>query len=104
MLDARRSGAEGPFASDGGMEQLLTGAGFEEADTVVDQILARYEDPEHWYRWSMSVGLRSFWAQVPQDRRAEVRSQVLAQVGTLAEADGSVTVPVGVRHTIGIRP
>jgi SAM-dependent methyltransferase len=46
MRDARTTGARGPFASDEGMEQLLTGAGLADVRTAHREVTARFRDPQ----------------------------------------------------------
>lgn len=60
VKDARTDGQQGPFSSDAGMEELLQTAGFGDARTVTTTVRPRFDDPEHWQRFSMSVGQRRF--------------------------------------------
>jgi SAM-dependent methyltransferase len=104
VLDARTSGTRGPFASDGGMEQLLIDAGWTDVTTARDEVDVRFETPEHWRRFSMATGQRGMWMSVPEDQRDAVRDQAYALLGRHAEADGSVTYWQRIRHTVGRRP
>lgn len=103
LLDARTSGAAGPFASDEGMEALLGEAGYQEVRTTTATVSPRFDDPEHWYRWSMSVGLRRFWSSIPDQDRPHVRHAVLEAVDRCRDGQGRIGFDPQVRYTIGRR-
>jgi hypothetical protein len=73
MADPRTQSAETPFASDGGVEQLLVDAGFTDVRTTTATIPVRFDDAEHWKRWTWSVGQRRCWEAVPAEERHHVR-------------------------------
>jgi ubiquinone/menaquinone biosynthesis C-methylase UbiE len=100
--DARTTGARGPFASDDGMEALLVGAGFRAPRTLHAAVSPRFDDPEHWFRWSMSVGQRQFWMSVPPSEFAAVKADVLAAVAQCRTADGRIGFDQDVRYTLAI--
>lgn len=104
LLDARTSGASGPFGSDDGVERLLGDAGFVDLRTVTRRVEVRFDDAEHWYAFSMSAGQRAFWRSVPEDRRSDVRAEANRRIQAAAGADGSVTFWQDVRYTLGRRP
>lgn len=104
VLDARTTGSRGPFASDAGMDGLLRAAGFVDVESVPGTVSPVFRDVEHWYEWSMSVGMRQYWQSVPADDLPEVRREVFALVSQLATADGTISLPFGVRHSLGRRP
>jgi SAM-dependent methyltransferase len=104
LLDARTTGARGPFASDAGMEQLLTDAGWTDVRTVCDEVDVRFETPEHWRRFTMATGQRGMWMSVPPEERDAVRDRAYELLATVAAADGSVTYWQRIRHTVGRRP
>jgi SAM-dependent methyltransferase len=101
--DARTTGAQGPFASDEGMEQLLADAGFRDVRTVTTTVSPRFDDAAHWQRWSMSVGQRQFWEAIDEDRRAEVESACFAAVEQCRKPDGRLGFDQQIRYTIGRR-
>ena len=101
--DARTTGAQGPFASDEGMEALLAAAGFRDVRTVTTTVSPRFDDPAHWQRWSMSVGQRQFWDAVPADRRAEVEAAAFAAVERCRKPDGRLGFDQQIRYTLGRR-
>lgn len=103
MLDARTTGERGPFASDQGVEELMTEAGFDDVRTVGFDLSAAFDDLDHWYRWSWSHGQRVRWELVPE----EERPAVLAQAGEVLEqvrgGDGRLNLTQRVRLTFGRR-
>lgn len=100
MLDARTSGARGPFASDEGVEGLLTGAGLTDARTAHRTVTAEFATPEQWLDFSWSHGQRAMWEAVPAQAHAEVREQAFA---VLAGFD-DLSFTQDVRHTLARRP
>jgi len=104
LLGARTTGAKGPFASDAGMTGLLRAAGFVDVQSVASTVSPAFRDVEHWYEFSMSVGMRQYWQAVPTRARARVRAEVFELVSQLATADGTIQLPFGVRYSLGCRP
>ncbi len=104
MLDARTTGAAGPFASDAGVEELVSVAGWTQARTVRDEVGVRFATPEHWLRFSMSTGQRRMWSLVPEDERDAVAAKALEQLRADADPDGSTTYWQRYRLTLAVRP
>lgn len=104
LLDARTTGAQGPFASDAGMTGLLRAAGFVDVQSVGSTVSPVFRDVEHWYEFSMSLGMRRYWESVPEESLPRVREEVLGLVAQLATADGTIQVPFGVRYSLGRHP
>jgi ubiquinone/menaquinone biosynthesis C-methylase UbiE len=100
MLDARTTGAAGPFRSDAGVEGLFTAAGWVDARTADLALPVRFESADQWYRFSMSIGQRGFWYRVPETERAGIRDHASRIIREAADADGSVTFTQGVRYTL----
>ena len=98
--NARTSGTHGPFASDEGMEDLLRHAGFGTVRTAFSTVSPRFEDPDDWYRWSMTIGLRRFWEAVPADQLPLVKAGVLAAADRCRDADGRIGFDQVVRYTV----
>ena len=90
----------GPFASDDGMEQLLAQAGFTDVRTAITTVSPRFESPEHWYRWSMSVGQRQLWAMLPDAKLAEVRDRLMVVVDGCRDEQGRIGFDQDVRYTL----
>jgi SAM-dependent methyltransferase len=103
LLDARTTGARGPFTSDAGVEDLLRAAGFTRAHTRTTRVTVRFADAEHWHRFTMSLGQRAFWELVPENRRDAVRDEAFARLAPAAAPDGSLTVWQDARYTVAER-
>jgi SAM-dependent methyltransferase len=105
MRDARTSGKSGPFASDAGVERLLSDAGFADVRTVRDSVPVRFDDADHWHRWTMSTGQRFMWELVPEGERAAVRARGSASAEDTRQynADGRIGFDQQVRYTLGRR-
>jgi ubiquinone/menaquinone biosynthesis C-methylase UbiE len=103
VIDARTTGRQGPFSSDEGMEMLLTEAGFRAVRTARATVAARFDDSEHWYRWSMSVGQRQFWEAVAEDDREKVRTELFAAVEGCRDDQGRIGFDQQIRYTLGVR-
>jgi ubiquinone/menaquinone biosynthesis C-methylase UbiE len=103
MADARTTGEQGPFGSDAGVESLVTEAGFRDVHTVRTKVSPRFDDPEHWCHWSMSVEQRQFWEAVPEDERARVREVTFAAVEKCRADTGRIGFDQEVRYTLGVR-
>lgn len=99
MLDARASGRRGPFASDAGVEQLLTGAGLGDVRTDAFTVIAKFDDAEHWLTWSWSHGQRAMWEAVPSDQHEQIRA-----AATDLLPPGPIHLTQQVRCTTGRRP
>jgi ubiquinone/menaquinone biosynthesis C-methylase UbiE len=105
MLDARTSGARGPFASDSGMEALVAAAGFTEVRTVVADAQVRLADADQWEAFSMSHGQRAMWQAVPQAQRPAVRAEAERRLHAgAAHPAGGFVLEQQVRYTYGVRP
>jgi SAM-dependent methyltransferase len=103
VKDARTDGQAGPFASDEGMEELLRSAGYRDVRTATTTVSPRFDDAEHWERFSMSVGQRRFWAAIPPDRFDEVRASVHAAAEACRDEQGRIGFDQDVRYTIAVR-
>ncbi len=104
MLDARTSGRRGPFASDAGVEALLSGAGLAEVHTAHLAVRPVFNDPAHWVAFSWSHGQRAMWEAVPQDRRPEIERATFSMLDGLRDPDGRITFDQDIRYTFGRRP
>lgn len=104
VLDARASGRRGPFASDTGMEQLLTDAGLVGVRTVTRRQDVAFDDAAHWERWSRSHAQRQFWDAVPEPEQHGVREGAAALLEECRGSDGRISLWQDVRITLGRRP
>jgi SAM-dependent methyltransferase len=103
MADPRTQSAESPFASDAGVERLLVEAGFIDVRTATATIPLRFDDAEHWERWTWSVGQRRWWEAVPADEHHHVREAAYAQLDRCRDADGRMGFDQEARFTLGRR-
>ena len=103
MLDARTTGDAGPFASDAGVEGLLTDAGFHQPRTVSRQMSTTFVDGEQWHTWSWSHGQRAMWEFVPEAERPAVKERALDVLRGTTDADGRLSLTQEVRYTLGDR-
>ena len=100
VKDARTDGQQGPFSSDAGMEELLSAAGFRDPRTVTVTVTPRFDDPEHWQRFSMSVGQRRFWEAIPPEQLDEVTATLFAAVDACRDEQGRIGFDQVVRYTL----
>ncbi len=105
LRDARTTGKEGPFATDEGVAQLLTDAGFTEVRTTGRKVPVRFDSVGQWHRWTMSTGQRFFWQLLPDADRAGVQARAYAAVEDtrLHTPDGRMGFDQQVRYTTGVR-
>jgi hypothetical protein len=104
MLDARTSGARGPFASDAGVEELFRGAGLTNVRTASQTVRATFRNAEHLMEFSWSHGQRAMWESVPEAERPGLRQQITDLVDEVRGGYGSLNVHQEVRYTFGSRP
>jgi ubiquinone/menaquinone biosynthesis C-methylase UbiE len=101
LRDARTTGARGPFGSDAGVEQLLTQAGFQDVRTRTTTVAVRFDDADHWHRWTWSVGQRAMWEHVPAGDRDAVRAAAGERLERCRDDGGRIGFDQQVRHTYG---
>lgn len=104
LLDARTTGGSGPFASDRGVEELFTAAGFTGVRTAGLEVPVTLDDPEHWRAWSWSHGQRAMWESVPESDREMVMGAATERLHAARGPDGRITLTQQVRLTLGVRP
>ena len=100
LRDARTAGRSGPFTSDHGMVRLLQDAGFTGVRTVSQVVPVRFDDADHWHRWSWSVGLRAAWENVPEGERPALRAQAGELLQSCRRSDGRLGYDQVVRCTL----
>jgi len=103
LLDARTTGAAGPFESDAGVEVLLRDAGFVNLRTESFDLDVALTDVEHWSRWSHSHGQRAMWDAVPEAEHAAVTARVAEILEGARSADGTFGLSQAVRLTYAER-
>ncbi len=100
MLDARTSGATGPFASDEGVADLFGQAGFTNVRTWNTEIDVAFADSAHWHTWTMSIGQRAMWQAVPAENVAEVQELAAERLSKCIGDDGQIHLTQTIRTTI----
>ncbi len=104
MLDARTSGARGPFASDTGMAELVAEAGFTHVRTLVTDLAVHFADADHWRAFSLSTGQLAMWRAVPESERPAVQAEAERRLAPAAHPAGGFVMHQQVRYTLGVRP
>jgi ubiquinone/menaquinone biosynthesis C-methylase UbiE len=101
LLDARTSGEDGPFASDAGMEELLTSCGAAGVRTVRHHVPVHFADGDAWRAFSQSTGQRMFWSFVPDARRQPLYEEAVALLEEARVDAGDIVLHQNVRYTLG---
>jgi ubiquinone/menaquinone biosynthesis C-methylase UbiE len=101
LLDARTTGASGPFATDEGVEDLLTGSGGTAVRTVRRSLHVHFRDAAQWRRFSMSTGQRAFWRFVPEGSRGPLYDQATQVLEEARTDGGDIVLLQDVRYTLG---
>jgi ubiquinone/menaquinone biosynthesis C-methylase UbiE len=103
MKDARTSGRQGPFASDEGVENLLSDAGLVDVRTVRSVVSPAFKNPEHWLDFSWSHGQRAMWEAVPAEQHEALQDAAFSLLEESASKTGTITFTQEVRYTLGRR-
>ncbi len=104
MLDARTTGAAGPFGSDAGVEELVAAAGYTGVRTTCFDIEVTFADAGEWYAFSRSHGQRAMWDAVPEADRATVRAVAGERLEAARRGDGRIRLTQQVRCTLAEVP
>jgi ubiquinone/menaquinone biosynthesis C-methylase UbiE len=99
MLDARTTGAAGPFSSDAGVEELVTAAGYTDVRTVCLDIRVTFTDVHEWYSFSRSHGQRAMWDAIPHADQPQVKAGAAAHLEQARHTDGRIHLTQQVRYT-----
>jgi ubiquinone/menaquinone biosynthesis C-methylase UbiE len=94
---------QGPFQTPEGIEAILARHGFEQVGITTEANEVRFEDPEHWIRWSWSHGARAVWESVPGERREAAHADAVTALGALADPTGAVVQRWTLRYTTAVR-
>ena len=94
---------DGPFASAERLDALVSAAGFGNvaSDERVQEV--RFRNGAHFWEWQWSIGARSIWERVPEDRLPAARAAVIeAAEKAAAEPDGTLSWRPTIRYTTAI--
>jgi ubiquinone/menaquinone biosynthesis C-methylase UbiE len=100
MLDARTTGAAGPFSSDTGVEELVTAAGYTGARTSCFDLEVTFDDVDEWYAFSRSHGQRAMWEAIPEVDHDIVKAAAGKHLEPARRADGRIHLEQQVRYTL----
>ncbi|WP_275412544.1 class I SAM-dependent methyltransferase [Actinoplanes palleronii] len=104
MLDARTTGAAGPFSTDAGVEELVGAAGYTGVRTVSFDLAVTFADVDEWYAFSRSHGQRAMWDAIPDDARDTVITAAGRHLEQARGADGRIRLNQQVRCTLAAVP
>jgi ubiquinone/menaquinone biosynthesis C-methylase UbiE len=104
MRDPRTTGPDSPFASDAGMEQLMSDAGATEVRTVTARLPVRFGTVERWEAFSRSTGQRLVWSRIPPEEVGGFVDRVAGHLDGSRNADGEIEVWQDIRYTLGVAP
>jgi ubiquinone/menaquinone biosynthesis C-methylase UbiE len=104
MLDARTSGAAGPFGSDAGVEELVAAAGYAGVRTSGFDTEVDLAGVDEWYTFSRSHGQRAMWDAIPEPDRDKVKTRVGELLEQARGADGRIHLHQQIRCTLAIAP
>lgn len=102
MLDARTSGAKGPFSSDAAVEELFGGADIGQVRTATSPVTVAFDDVDQWRRWSMTTGQRQMWQRIPADDVPAFVDRAAALLESARGASGRIELVQQVRYTVGV--
>lgn len=103
LRDPRTTGTESPFASDAGMESLLTAAGARDVRTVTVPTVVEFPDLAAWERFAMSTGQRAMLVRVPAAERPALLDRIGAILEQTREGSGPCRLVWEMRYTLGRR-
>jgi ubiquinone/menaquinone biosynthesis C-methylase UbiE len=104
MLDARTSGAAGPFSSDAGVEELVGAAGYTGVRTALFDVEVTFADVDEWQVFSRSHGQRAMWEAIPAADHDTVRAVAAGHLERARGADGRIHLRQQVRCTLAVSP
>lgn len=104
MLDARTTGAAGPFSSDAGVEELVGAAGYTGARTTHFDIELSFADVDEWYTFSRSHGQRAMWDAIADADHDTVKAVAGKHLDRARGADGRLHLRQQVRSTLAGTP
>jgi ubiquinone/menaquinone biosynthesis C-methylase UbiE len=100
MLDARTTGATGPFSSDAGVDELVSAAGYSGVRTTHFDIEVTFADVDEWCAFSRSHGQRAMWDAVPDADHDTVKAVAGKHLEQARGTDGRIHLNQQVRCTL----
>jgi ubiquinone/menaquinone biosynthesis C-methylase UbiE len=100
MLDARTTGAAGPFSTDAGVEGLVRAAGYTDVRTVLFDVEVTFADVDEWLAFSRSHGQRAMWDAIPEADHDNVKAVAGTHLEQARGADGRIHLNQQVRYTL----
>ncbi|WP_213005103.1 class I SAM-dependent methyltransferase [Paractinoplanes toevensis] len=104
LLDARTTGAAGPFSSDTGVEELVAAAGYTDVRTIHFDIEVTFTDVEQWYVFSRSHGQRAMWDAIASTDHDTVKTIAGDRLEQARGTDGRIHLHQQVRCTLAACP
>jgi SAM-dependent methyltransferase len=104
MLDARTTGAAGPFASDAGVEELISSAGYTGVRTTHSDVEVTFADVDEWYTFSRSHGQRAMWDAIAATDHDTVKAVAGDHLEQARGNDGRIHLHQQVRYTSAVSP
>ena len=104
MLDARTTGAAGPFSTDAGVEELVGAAGYTGVRTTSFDLEVTFTDVGEWQAFSRSHGQRAMWDAIPDDARDTVKAAAGRHLEQARGTDGRIRLSQQVRCTLAAVP
>ncbi len=98
MVDPRTRTTDTPFASDAGIEALVSAAGGHDVRSVLEDLPVVFDDAERWRAWTMSTGQRMMWGFVPEAEREPLFERAAALLEQSRDGD-RIVLHQEVRHT-----
>ncbi|MHA6760837.1 class I SAM-dependent methyltransferase [Streptacidiphilus sp. PAMC 29251] len=100
---SRNKGSNGLLDTPERIAELLRQAGFTEVETVEEEQVTTYAEPEQWWTSLWSSGRRAALLEhIPEDRREAAREAAFAELAALA-VDGVLTRRTAIRYTTAVR-
>jgi ubiquinone/menaquinone biosynthesis C-methylase UbiE len=100
MLDARTTGAAGPFSTDAGVEELVSAAGYTGVRTALFEIEVTFADVDEWYAFSRSHGQRAMWDAMGAADHDTVKAVAGTHLEQARGTDGRIHLHQQVRCTL----
>jgi ubiquinone/menaquinone biosynthesis C-methylase UbiE len=88
---------------DTAVERFIEIAGFQDIRTVKFDLPATFESPDHWRRWSMSVGQRAWWEKIPPNEHEALIERATPVLESVHGPGKPFTLTQTIRLTVAYR-